>query len=288
LELAYLPNGKIETGLSEDIPLWVETIEEEPVVKNGSDMFPSLGHVVDIESAGPDLVVSASPTLSLVIILVLVCFLWRALVLADTYKLEDALEKSDSPLEQSPKVAYLVADCGPSVYDEAAALVEESRCPDYFDYLPGNSEGDSDLPLEEEVGVVYIHCEVEMDRTRFERQWATGVAPEPEPCIMKGGLSQGGLLCPVASSSRPRHLSRPDPMRRARLIPAQRIRPNRPGHKELTPQPTIPDADDYDIDEAISRLLCEIRREKRANQQLLSSQPPSERTAGPLMAGRVG
>jgi hypothetical protein len=96
-ELAYLPNSKPETGLSEVIPLWVETMEEEPIVDNGSNMFPSWGHIVDIESAEPDSVVSASPALSRVVILVVVraalavlCSLLRAFVPADVYSLEGA------------------------------------------------------------------------------------------------------------------------------------------------------------------------------------------------------
>jgi hypothetical protein len=92
-------------------------------------------------------------------------------------------------LEPSPKAACLVADCGLSVYDEMVALVEESRCPDYFNSLPGNSESDSDLPLEEEVGVVYIHCEVEMDSIRLEQQRAVEVTPEAEPYNVDGRLS---------------------------------------------------------------------------------------------------
>jgi hypothetical protein len=63
-ELAYSPNGRPETRLSEVIPLWVETIEEGPVVDNGSDIFPSWGHVVDIESARPDSVASVARLVS--------------------------------------------------------------------------------------------------------------------------------------------------------------------------------------------------------------------------------
>jgi hypothetical protein len=112
-ELAYLPKGRTETGLSEVIPLWVETIEELPAVDNGSDMFPPLGHVVDIESAGPDSEVSASPASSRIIMVVALaalavpCSLWRASVPVDASKLEGALEKLDSFLEPSPKVACL-------------------------------------------------------------------------------------------------------------------------------------------------------------------------------------
>jgi hypothetical protein len=163
-------------------------------VDNGSDMFPSWGHVVDIESAGPDSVVSVSPASSRVIVLVValaalavLCSLWRAFVLADAYTLEGALEKLDSFLEPSPKAGCrLVADCGPSVYDEVVPLVEESRCRDYFDSLPGSSidsESHSELTLEEEVGVVSIHREVETAITHLGRQPAINVTPEREPCI---------------------------------------------------------------------------------------------------------
>jgi hypothetical protein len=134
---------------------------EEPVVDNGSDMLPSLGHVVNIESAEPDSVVSASPASSRVRIIVValaalavLCCLWRAFVPADASKLEGALEKLDSFLKPSSKVACLVADCRPSTYDKVATLVKESRCPDYSNSLPSSSidsESDSELPLEEEV-----------------------------------------------------------------------------------------------------------------------------------------
>jgi hypothetical protein len=151
----------------------VETIEELPVVDNGSDMFPSWGHVVDIGSAGLDSVVSASPASSRVILVVALTlavlrFLGRAFVPADAHKLEDAVEKLDSFLEPSPKVACLVADCEPSVYDKVVALVEESRCPNYSDSLPGSSI-DSEPPQEEEVGDVSFHREVETAITRLER-----------------------------------------------------------------------------------------------------------------------
>src|SRR4029077_19169690 len=114
------------------------------------------------------------------------CSRSRALVPADAHNLEGALEKSDSSPSPSPKVACFVADCRPSVDDEMVALVEELRrleeWRDYFDFLLGNSEGDSDLPLEEEVDVAYVHREVDMDSTRLGRQWETGMTPESEPC----------------------------------------------------------------------------------------------------------
>jgi hypothetical protein len=205
-ELAYLPKGETGTELSEDIPLWEETIEEAPMADNGSDMFPSSGHAVDIESAGPDSVVFASPILSRVVILVVslaalavLCSLSRAPVPADAYNLEGALEKSDSSPSPSPS-----PDCGPSVDDEIAALVEVLRrleeLRDCYDSLLGSPGGDSGLPREEEV---------DMDSTRLGRQRETGVTPESEPrsiegrtiipgwTAMPGGL--GEATCPTQS-----------------------------------------------------------------------------------------
>jgi hypothetical protein len=175
-------------------------------VENGSEMFPSWGHVVDIESAGPNPVVSASPASSRVFVLVValvalavLCSLWRAFVPADAYTLEDALGKLDSFLGPSPKVACrLVADCGPSVYDEVVAPVEESRCPNYLDSLPSSSidSGHSELPLEEEVGDVSIHREVETAITHLELQPAIEVTLEREPCITQGRTIQGWTAMP--------------------------------------------------------------------------------------------
>jgi hypothetical protein len=289
-ELADLPNGKTETGLSEGIPLWVETIEEEPVVGNGSDMSPSWGHVVDIESTGPESVVSTSPAPSRVVILVVglaalavLCSLLRAFVPADAYKLEDALEKLNSFLEPSPKAACLVADCGPSVYDEVVALVDESGCHDYFNSLPGGSESDSDLPLEEEVAVVYIHCEVEMDNTRLEQQRVTGVPPEVEPCIIEGRTipgwtaMSGGLVEP-STTPVPAGSDVSD-----QLDTDTEDSATRPGHKELSPPSTMTisvddnNDDDDDGDDEISQLLREIGRERRAYQELLEETRTSRR-----------
>jgi hypothetical protein len=191
-ELAYLPN-RTETGLSEVIPLWVETIVEEPVVDNGSSMFPSLGHVVAIERAGFDPIVSVSPASSRAvvwavawIVLAVLFSLWLALVPTDAYTLENALEALDRFFEPSPKAACrLGADCGPSVYDEVVALVGESGCLFYLDSLlsPSTDSSGSELPLEEEVGDVWIHREVETAITRLERQRAIGVTSELETCI---------------------------------------------------------------------------------------------------------
>jgi hypothetical protein len=92
----------------------------------------------------------------------------------------------------------LVADCGPSVYDEVVALVEASKCPNYLDSLPSSSidSGHSELPLEEEAGDVSIHREVETAITHLEPQPATEVTLEREPCITQGRTIQGWTAMP--------------------------------------------------------------------------------------------
>jgi hypothetical protein len=128
---------------------------------------------VDIGSAGPDSVVSASPASSRVILVValtlaVLCFLGRAFVPADAHKLEDAGEKLDSFL-------------------------------DYSDSLPGSSI-DSGLSKEEEVSDVSFHREVETAITRLEQLRLT---PEREPCIIQGRTIPGWTAMPVEPSRKP-------------------------------------------------------------------------------------
>jgi hypothetical protein len=138
----------------------------------------------------------------------------------------------------------------------------------YFDSLLGNSEGDSDLPLEEEVDVAYIHREVDMDSTRLERQRETGVTPEPEPCSIEGRSIPGWTAMPggLGEPSTPpvpagSDVSDTDTEDSAEVWSSL-------GHIERSPS-TIPPADDCNFEEATLRLLLDSRREKRLNQQLL-------------------
>src|SRR4029077_15697862 len=92
-----LPRHEDPVPCFQEVALWV-AFAELAYFTNG-DMFPSWGHV-DIESEGPDPVVSASPASSRVFVLVValvalavLCSLWRAFVPADAYTLEDALGK---------------------------------------------------------------------------------------------------------------------------------------------------------------------------------------------------
>jgi hypothetical protein len=124
---------------------------------------------------------------------------------------------------------------------------------------------------------------VEIDSTRLERQRETGVTPESEPCSIQGRTTIPGW------TAMPRGLGEPftPPVPAGSDVSDTDTEDSaepRSGHKELSPQSTIPNADDYGIERPLREMSGrsgpisrsphkQVRKSRRCLRELASLWP---------------